>query len=242
MRVQVQGFSGYCHKSFDLTQNWHAIKAGIESSKPVYSVNNQRKTFLVNIIPGTTVYAKVVNEDVDGKGPFINRLTSSEARRYLRNYLLLEKYRIMSPQVLFILEKREWLTISKSIIATSNFQGFEPWPQFFVANSGKPRFYEMKQRALEEIAQFAARLHAMGIYFSMDGRNLLLKSILGKPGENIGIIDLDHVKIWWFGKIPERRRLRSLRRFDRTLLKTAGMLPPDYELFLKSYHTYLEER
>lgn len=240
-QVHVQDFSGFCHKSFDLAQNWHIIEAEIQNGRPVYSLNARRRTFLVNVIPRAEVYVKVVNEDVDRKKSFISMLASSEARRYLHNYLLLKKYSIMCPQVLLVLEKRKWFTISESIIVTADFQGFEAWPQFFAAHSGRPDFDEIKKLILEEIAQFTAKLHAIGAYFSMDGRNLYLRGAFRRSGRNIGIIDLDHVKIEWFGKIPERRRLRNLARFERTLLKTAGMLSADYELFLEIYRARFEE-
>jgi hypothetical protein len=239
--IRVDDFSGYCQKSFHLEQNWHAIRAQIDGSRPIYSVNSHRKTFLVDVIPGTGVYVKVINENVDRKRFLIDRLLSSEARRYLRNYLLLKKYHIISPQVLFVLEEKRWLTTSKSIIATVNFQGFEPWPQFFASHPGESPFDEGKRRVLKEIAQFTARLHAAGIYFSLDGRNLYLRSVFGKPGGNIGISDLDHVRIGWLGKIPERRRMRNLRRFECTMLRTDGMSPPDYEFFMRRYYEYLED-
>jgi hypothetical protein len=232
--VKVGQFIGYCAAEVDLNRYWEDIQAHLKKDRPIYSVNGRSKVFLINLDGQTGVYMKTIDETAERNG-FLRLLRISEGRRYFRNRLLLKRHSVASPKVLFFLERKKGLTVVQSMVATLGLQGFELWHDFFLQRARRHDFPDIKRRVLNELSWLTARMHRMGFYISLDGRNVCVRSVPEEGKNNIALLDLDHIKGSWLGKIPRRRRRRNLERLERTLRHTSGIDLSDHSLFALSY-------
>jgi hypothetical protein len=233
--VRVGHFSGFCLTGFNLSGNWERIWTVVSRGQPVYNVSPGKKVFLINLGGGISAYLKTIDEtwkNID----FLRCLAVSEGRRYFRNYLLISETGVASPKMLFFLEKKRGLVVKESMVGTIALQGFETWYDFFSHLARDRNFPELKHLILNELAWLAGRMHRTGFYFSLDGRNICVRSDPDQNGRNnIAILDLGHVKHSRSGRLPERRRLRNLQRLTLTLEATEGINSEDHRFLASVY-------
>jgi|GEM_PF-1296489 len=238
--IKIAQYSGLCVESFSLNKYWDAIREQITINEPFYSTEDWRCVYKVLLDPEIVLYVKVIHERRRKKGRLLSILTPSEAMKYYSSYRFLTSNNITSPNLLFILEERKKFIINTIIIATLELRGYESWPSFFEFRWQNKDFQFVKNSILLELSRLTAKMHGLGLYFSMDGRNIFVRSIpIEGNNNNLALIDLDHIKNTWLKKIPERRRLRNLARFKKTLQRTDGMSVSDYGTFIRDYEKCL---
>lgn len=236
----LDNMTGYLRRDFNLPEYWRGIRENMESCPPFYALKDWRKVFYIPLPEDNAVYIKIVDERRHEKGSFLTRLFSTEASRYLSTYRLFRKNSISTPDLLFTLGEKKGPFWVKSIMGTRELRDHVALSDYFTHDD--PATPRVKALILKETVHVAAKLHALGIYFSMDGRNIFIRKPCLEGQSNIALIDLDHVKRSRLG-MPERRRQRNLDRFRATLKNVPGMEESDFWEFLSRYnHCYQEEK
>ncbi len=237
--VTLDNMTGYMSHDFDLPGLWDDICSGIESREPFYALKDWRKVFRIPLPQGNVVFMKVVDERKHEKRSPLSWLFSTEASRYFSAYRLFRRHGISTPELLFTLGERQGLVWIRSILCTRELRNHVALSQYFSQNGTDKPF--LKEMILHDTARMAAKLHSLGFYFSMDGRNIFVRKPYLEGEANISLIDLDHVKRSLFRRMPERRRKRNLARFRSTLRDAPGMTEEDYGMFISLYNRYFYE-
>ncbi len=228
--VKVGSYSGWRLEAFDLGGRWEDIRAHIAGVLPFYSTEPHRRVYRMEMDSGPRLFVKVQDEG-SRERTILGVCEASMARRYLENYALISRHGIPTPVVLFSLERRGGLRMEESVLGTRELVGHESLPSYLQRRRGEPDFAGEKALLIGELARTTARLHRLGLYFSLDGRNLFV----GPGGASIAILDLDHMRRGWMGRMPLRRRERNLDRLRATLRRIEGAGEEDFERFLKTY-------
>jgi hypothetical protein len=216
--------------------HWEAICRAIDRSTPCYALQEWRKVFRVNLPEGLVLYVKVVDERFHERNNFLGRMFSTESHRYFSTYRLFREIGIPTPDLLFLIEEKSGLSWTTSIMGTRELDNHTSLSEYFINGGRQER--SVKEPIMHEIARLAAKLHSLGLYFSMDGRNIFVRKPYLENTDNLSLIDLDHVKASPFGKIPKRRRLRNLSRFASTLGSSPGLAESDFAIFIDYYNQY----
>lgn len=235
--ITLDNMTGYLRNDFNLPAHWNVIRSSVDTHAPYYALKDWRRVFRIPLPEDNIIYLKIVDEQRHEKGSFLKWLFSTEASRYFSTYCLFKQNDIPTPEVLFTLGEKKGLFWVKSILGTRELRDYVALSEYFADSAPS---IPVKEMVIRETARVAAKLHSLGCYFSMDGRNIFIRKPYLEGETNISLIDLDHVRKSRLA-LPERRRKRNLARFRSTIREAPGLDESDYGMFISLYNDFFRE-
>ncbi|HDP24264.1 MAG TPA: hypothetical protein ENN34_02365 [Deltaproteobacteria bacterium] len=239
--ITINNVVGYARKDFDLSSRWQEITTALQTMAPYYALKEWRRVFRVKLHDDCVIYIKIIDERRHEKGFFLRRLFSTEATRYFAIDRKMRDIGIQTPELLFILGKKSGPLWTESLISTKELKDHVSFSEYFMNTPENHGGLIFKDEIIHEIAQITARLHSLGIYLSLDGRNIFINRSYVEGEKNIVLIDLDHMRAAGFLKMPQRRRIRNLVRFESTIQSSRTLTDFDYDNFITYYNDFYRQ-